>query len=267
MAWRAIGLAVSLVLVGCLGAGIRPDDPRLENMVYVPAGSFIMGHSEADGKIGIEVAVDSMPAHKRYLPGFWIDRTEVVYSDYLAFIKATDGRTFSLWAYSFGPPAKGEAAIAVNFDNAQAYCRWKGKRLPTEAEWEKAARGPDGRLFPWGNRWEPDRVVYRGSDPFGPAPVGRHPENASPYGALDMAGNVMEWTDSWYDRYPGSDLEREAFGKKYRVLKGGSWETGMLFARSANRFSVLPTIGQPSFGFRCVLSGKGSPGIGKRFSK
>lgn len=215
-----------------------------------------MGHSAADGKRGIEVAVDSMPAHKRYLRSFWIDRTEVTFKDYLAFIKASEGRHFPLWAYTTGPPQENEPAIAVDFDSAQAYCRWKGKRLPTEAEWEKAARGTDGRLFPWGNQWHPERVVHRQPDTLRPEPVGSHPDNASPYGALDMAGNVMEWTDTWYNRHPGSDLERVAFGEKYRVLKGGSWETGVLFARSANRFSVLPVIGQPSFGLRCVLSGK-----------
>ncbi len=245
-----------VVLCGCAGVGIRPDDPRVADMSYVPAGDFMMGHDAGDGRLGIEVAVDSMPAHRVHLPGFWIDRFEVTIRDYRGFVKATDGRAFPLWAY-VAPPRPDEPAQAVDFAGARGYCQWVGKRLPTEAEWEKAARGTDGRLFPWGNEWHPEWAVHKTRETAHPEPVGSHPENASPYGVMDMAGNVMEWTDSWYDRYPGSSLERVAFGKKYRVLKGGSWETTALFARSANRFSVLPVIGQPSFGFRCALSRNG----------
>jgi formylglycine-generating enzyme required for sulfatase activity len=245
-----------LLLVACAGMPLRPDDPRLAGMVRVPGGAFIMGHDPGDGRLGVDVAVDSVPARKVHLPEFWIDRTEVTVSAYRRFIHAAKDRSFPLWAYTIGPPLADEPAIAVDYDDARAYCAWAGKRLPTEAEWEKAARGTDGRLYPWGNTWHPEWVVHGTPDTRRPAPVGSHPENASPYGALDMAGNVMEWTDTWYDKPPGSTLERQAFGTQYRVLKGGSWESAPVFARAANRFAVFPVIGQPSFGLRCALSGK-----------
>jgi formylglycine-generating enzyme required for sulfatase activity len=264
----SIGLLGLLMAVsGCAATEIRLDDPRLAGMVRVPAGEFIMGHSLADGRVGVKVGIDSVPVHRRYLPTFWIDRTEVTVADYRAFAKTVPGHPFPLWAYTVRGPRNNGPVTAVTFDDAQTYCHWKGKRLPTEAEWEKAARGTDGRLFPWGDDWRPDWVVHRDLATNGPSLVGSKPRNASPYGALDMAGNVMEWTDTWYNKHPGSTLVRRQFGEMYRVLKGGSWEMREVYARSANRFSALPINGQPSFGFRCVLSDQKPPAYGQRISQ
>jgi len=265
---RLIGL-IGLLLVagGCAMGGVRADDPRVADMVPVPSGAFIQGHSLEDGQIGIQVGIDSVPARRKSLRAFWIDRTEVTVAKFRAFTQAVDDHEFPLWAYTVEGPQDQKPAIAITFDAANDYCAWVGKRLPTEAEWEKAARGPDGRLFPWGNEWQPDWVVHRDSVTNVPREVGSEPRNASPYGALDMAGNVMEWTDTWYDKYPGSTIERRGLGTMFRVLKGGSWETREVYARSANRFSELPIDGKPSFGFRCALSGYAVPVIGQPVSQ
>ncbi|MFQ5508240.1 MAG: formylglycine-generating enzyme family protein [Leptospirillia bacterium] len=233
---------------------IAPDDPRVADMVRVPAGPFIMGQGPEDGRLGVDVGVDSVPRHRVNLREFWIDRTEVTVGRYKAFVAATGHRPFPEWAWDKRPYRNDDPVIGISFFDAKAYCAWRGARLPTEAEWEKAARGTDGRRYPWGDVWDPERVVYEGSRKVQPDRVGSHPANASPYGALDMAGNVMEWTDTWYKAYPGNDLVREAFGEKYRVLKGGGWVGTQFEMRPANRHAVLPLLGQPTFGFRCVLS-------------
>jgi formylglycine-generating enzyme required for sulfatase activity len=251
LGWIGLGLAACAHLPGA-----APPEALVAGMVPVPAGPFIMGHDPSDGRLGVDVGVDSVPRHEVNVGAFWIDRTEVTVADYRAFIAATGHRRFPAWAYEKKPVRPDHPAIGISHADAVAYCAWAGKRLPTEAEWEKAARGTDGRIYPWGDTWDPERVTFhaRPGQP-GPDPVGTHPENASPYGAVDMAGNVMEWTDSWYLPHPGNDLERPSFGHQFRILKGGSWETFPLYLRAANRFAVLPKIGQPSFGFRCVVPG------------
>jgi formylglycine-generating enzyme required for sulfatase activity len=242
-----------LLLAACVHR--MPPPEVLAGMVEVPAGPFLMGHAPSDGRPGVDVGVDSLPRHEVKVKRFWIDRTEATVADYKRYLAAAGAATFPKHFYGAADPPEDLPIIGLDHSEASAYCRWLGKRLPTEAEWEKAARGTDGRIFPWGNAWAPDLVAYHDHKRSRPDPVGSHPENASPYGAVDMAGNVMEWTDSWYEGYPGSTLQRRAFGHQFRVLKGGSWESNPYQLRSANRFAVLPEIGQPSFGVRCVASG------------
>ena len=149
----------------------------------------------------------------------------------------------------------------INWFNADSYCKWRSARLPTEAEWEKAARGPNGLEFPWGNEWD-EKITNTGDDAEwedGIAPVGSYPGNKSPYGAYDMSGNVWEWVSDWYDAYPGSDYKLDTFGKLNRVIRGGGGGIGhyaiSYFFRGATRQFSEPEMESDDVGFRCAKDG------------
>jgi formylglycine-generating enzyme required for sulfatase activity len=149
----------------------------------------------------------------------------------------------------------------VNWFNARQFCQWRSARLPTEAEWEKAARGPDGLEYPWGNEWDP-KITNTGDDgnwEEGVAPVGSYQRNKSPYGAYDMSGNVWEWVEDWYEQYPGSTYTSEAFGNRNRVIRGGGGGVGhyaiSYFFRGASRQFSEPEMESDDVGFRCARNG------------
>jgi formylglycine-generating enzyme required for sulfatase activity len=197
-------------------------------MVEIPAGAFTMGSADADAD------ADEQPVARVLVETFWIDRVEVTNRRYLRCAEA--GRCTPP---SGGDPtshSRAELPVTIlSWRQADAYCRWAGKRLPTEAEWEKAARGPDGRRYPWGDRFATERA--NAGRTFGPGPVGRHPTGASPYGVLDMAGSVWEWTASLYRPYPydARDGREDPVARGARVNRGGSWYYGPWYVRTTYR--------------------------------
>ena len=250
-------LCLLAVLLRPLHAQDAAPDPLVaktpEGMVYVPAGPFIMG-TDASDPMGSNLRQnnDALPQHNVTVAAFYIDKTEVTNAQYKLYCDATKYPAPSHWKDGAYPAGEAEVAVThVNWWEAAAYAEWAGKRLPTEAEWEKAARGTDGRKYPWGAEWENDRAVT-GLDKA--QPVGTKPKGASLYGALDMASNVLEWVTDWYDAYPGAKNTYPEFGTRYKVLRGGFfWGPGIevmstTFYRSVNR----PDTRHSSIGFRCA---------------
>jgi formylglycine-generating enzyme required for sulfatase activity len=265
-------------------------------MMLVPAGDFWMGSPDDDIRAAItscqqsgtdlasctELFRHEAPRHRVLLDDYYIDQHEVTNAMFEQFVQATRHQTTAeregrgnLWRLRDGrwqwvvlqgatwraPGGRGTRALPthpvvhVSWDDAAAYCRWAGKRLPTEAEWEKAARGTEGRLFPWGNTWVSERtnglMMLRTT-----TPVGSYPTGASPYGVLDMAGNVIEWVSDWFapdyfGRSPSVGPTGPATGTS-RVVRGGAWNGPLLYLRSAYRYATTPSTSSDALGFRCV---------------
>lgn len=219
-------------------------------MVEIPAGPFIMGNNNG--------RQDEAPAHEVDVPAFEIDKFEVTNADFAQFVEATgyqtDAEKMGL-SRTWRDAAEGKnnhPVVYVSWNDAVAYCKWIGKRLPTEAEWEKAARGTDERLYPWGNEYVPQKANGQDSGIRGTTAVGSFADGASPYGVLDMAGNVWEWTADWYEAYPGSSYQSPYYGQQFKVLRGGGWFETADFLRTTVRNATSDTAANDDLGFRCA---------------
>jgi formylglycine-generating enzyme required for sulfatase activity len=247
----------------------RADDSV---MVFVPAGTFWMGSTNEDidavleqcGDCKRDSYIDEQPRREVYLDAFWIDRTEVTNARYQQCVK--DGEcsppkylTSETRDEYYGNPEFGDYPVVnVSWYQAAAYCRWADKRLPTEAEWEKAARGIDGRIYPWGNTWDARKANSAERWLGDTVAVGSYVAGKSPFNALNMAGNVWEWVEDsyderYYDRLPASNPKGPDSGNN-RVYRGGSWTSDWASVRTANREGHSPDMIHHKVGFRCALS-------------
>lgn len=226
----------------------------LTRMALVPKGEFVMGSNERWD--------DEAPEHISSTNAFHMDLDEVTNSDYKKFVVATQQVAPYHWPEGNLPNGKEQHPVVyVSWFDASNYCKWAEKRLPTEQEWEKAARGQDGLIYPWGNQWSLDKSNHPYKHSTGTEPIGSYPEGQSPYGLNDMSGNVWEWVDSYYLPHPGNPVTRAEYGKDKRVLKGGSWFDCLsygcgLSAPTFNRSFFTPEVKNNSFGFRCAKDAK-----------
>jgi len=291
------GVAVWVALVGvslvssAMGAEetkvktkVNPTDGA--EMVWIPGGEFMMGSDPAEidrlwqktgwAPIFKGDTTDEQPKHRVKVEGFWMYNYEVTAGQYRKFCKATGHAEPS--HPSWGKQPDDHPVVLVSWHDAQGYCQWAEARLPTEAEWEYAAKGGEDRVFPWGNEWDRKKAnsasFHVGKDLVHFAlwmsefaikkpwetkvmttPGGKFPAN--PYGLYDLAGNVWEWCEDWYDRYPDSTEKSENFGEKYRVVRGGGWFAFLLNRlRCGNRGWFDPEDPGLGSGFRCVVSGE-----------
>lgn len=266
------------------------------DMVLIPAGNFLMGataeeqqsvltfgwHGPMRNRIQFLVE-HSGSQHAVHLDAFYIDTQEVTNQSYRVFVDATSHQPPTFWNDPRQLADPTQPVVGVSWYDAQAFCTWQGKRLPTEAEWEKAARGTDGRRYPWGNEWDAKRLhtadtiagktldsfavwtrwqrtMSAGIDSARPTVVGSYPTGASPYGVLDMAGNVWEWVADWYDPdYYASSPARNPTGPEAgttKVLRGGGWDVPSPIPVTWLREQFIPPTfaGSPVTGFRCAAT-------------
>jgi formylglycine-generating enzyme required for sulfatase activity len=288
-----MGLPVLALLVGVALMWPRNGDPKVTSletttmtrdkdgtlMVYVPAGSFLMGSTRADinALLGsCRGCVNEQPQHEVTLSAFWIDQTEVTNAQYGLCVRDGICRN-SIYAHDTAYNGDNYPVVGISWGDADLYCRWAGGRLPTEAEWEYAARGPQRSVYPWGEEFDCRRGNFDDDDQRDPyvvpggvgcdgyertAPVGSFPDGASWSGALDMSGNVWEWVNDWYATiYLGAlwSLDNPtgpAYGTS-KVLRGGSWFYGILGARTSFRKDDLPNRRDEAYGFRCAFEAGG----------
>jgi rhamnose transport system permease protein len=227
------------------------EPPRpVDDMIEIPAGSFILGSDDTEP--------NESPAQTMELPAYEIDRFEVTNDDFAMFVDATGYQTESeqsgakkTWQ-NYVEGKGNHPVVKVSWNDAVAYCDWLGKRLPTEMEWEKAARGEEGNLFPWGNTFEPANANIRAAGIRGTVAVGSFPAGASPYGVEDMAGNVWEWTADPYQGYPNSTYVDDFYSDDLRVTRGGGWFDDEPQIRSTNRSAAALEAANDDLGFRCA---------------
>lgn len=254
--FTTVAAALLFLLVGCT------EPPK--DMLEVPKGEFTMGSNDTDKEAKALQYGATKPWYENERPmrtvkvaGFYIDKTEVIHAQYKQFLDATGRKPPTQWPGGVYPMQYSDHPVTfVTWFDADEYCKWKGKRLPTEAEWEKAARGTDGREFPWGSEFDKKKVNALG-EYTSTTPAGMFPEGKSPYGALDMSGNVQEWTADWYKPYPDNTFKDDDYGEKHKVVRGGSWGgmghyTLQVYLRTSFRNTAPPNGVFNDVGFRCV---------------
>ena len=257
--------------LGADGLTVTTPAGMVHLLALVPAGEFVMG---ADGGNR-----DEGPAHSVFLDAYFIDRLEVTNAQFVAFLNAvapsTDDQVRQLLDLGDpdvqiveidgavalkSPELEKLPAVEVSWYGAQAYCKWAGLRLPTEAEWEKAARGGDRRTYPWGETIDFNRANY-GGNPGRTTDVGSHPGGISPHGVQDMAGNVWEWVGDLYksDWYSFSSPRnpRGPLASRDRGLRGGAWNSPPSSLRASYRRGAYPSFTDSSVGFRCACDPAG----------
>ena len=301
--WWILIIGLISILLACGSSPVEDENyeqsveqPDLKNMVFIPAGEFLMGSLEGEG------AFDERPQHKVYLDDFYIDKYEVTIAEFKEFVEATgyvtdaerkgfgevwNPKTYWYWRArnfngaswespnKYGDEPHPEAwendyiadkldypVVQVSWNDAQAYAAWVNKRLPTEAEWEKAAKGTDGRRWPWGNVFNPkieDITVHTNINNDVLISVGCFPTGASPYGVYNLAGNAQEWVADWYapDYYtltPKNNPEGPNTCR-FRVLRGGSWKhVKAHHVLNTCRSFQMPNYSSNFVGFRCAWS-------------
>jgi formylglycine-generating enzyme required for sulfatase activity len=250
-----ISISFILILLFCFSIGLTAQEKTekssaYEGMVLIPAGSFQMGSNDGDS--------DEKPVHKVYISKFWMDKYEVTNGEYKKCVDAgscrapSESKSYTRSSYYGDSRYDSYPVIYVSWDDAWKYCQWKGKRLPTEAEWEYAARGGlKGKKYPNGDTISESEANFGGNDT---QPVGYYSPNG--YGLYDMAGNVSEWVSDWYEaNYYKSSPPRDPQGPsngEYRVVHGGSWYIYGGSIRVSHRSTNSPTDGNDAAGFRCA---------------
>src|SRR5258706_1098560 len=242
-------------------------------LMYVPAGEFIMGSKAEDAlplckKFGTSCLLDYLrneePPHTVYLDAFWIDQTEVTNAQYAKCVQArkceppTSTKSYMRDSYFGDSQFDKFPVVFISWEAAKTYCDWAGRRLSTEAEWEKVARGEDAREFPWGNDFPNNDLLNFRDFIRDTTLVGTYPNGASPYGALDMLGNVWEWVADWYGAtYYADSPDSNPLGPDSgteRVLRGSGFGSRIYTIRTASRSAGPPTDAYAWIGFRCAMS-------------
>jgi len=284
--WSLLLLGLTVSLPACLAADapaakppvtpikapkvvvkINPKDGA--TMVWITAGKFLMGSTDAQ----IEALCKANPSYKKdwffgekpqhslYLDGFWMYKNDVTVAQYNKFCAATarEMRPAPSWGWIDDHPV-----VDVTWDDAKAYAAWAGVTLPTEAQWEKAAHGADGLIYPWGNEWDAEKCNNWLAKHFlhKTSPVESYPSGASPYGCMDMAGNVWQWCADWYDKnyYKNSPIQNPTGPTTgtARVLRGGSWYSNdSRYYRATDRDCYNPLTRYVDIGFRCAVCSPG----------
>ena len=275
---KPFGVFILLLLSGCSGGlcDCAPKDGPLEparmspidgkEMRLVPAGSFIMGTNKTDSedthqKIGTvkPLYLDQHPERQLTLDAYYIDKYEITNTEYKRFVDATQFPDYPThWEnVSFPEEIAAHPVTNITWREAFAYCAWADRQLPTEAQWEKAARGPSGQPYPWGDEYEKGKANMGIEGDRKTMPVGSYPSDVSPYGVFDLAGNVMEWARDWYAAYPGNSFQDPRFGTNFKVLRGNAFQKAGHYFLDAYRYAFNRTEVPAdeyfeNVGFRCA---------------